>query len=121
MSYRFGVLAGLCAIAVALTIAPAAAGAGRLEMYTLKGGAQKIARATQGVELTGVRYTRHGIKADAVLTRGQRAKLLASGVKVRVKRNRRGRSVSQQARAQQVGGYNVYRSWDEPGGIRDEL
>jgi hypothetical protein len=38
-----------------------------------------------------------------------------------VKRNRRGRSVSAQARAQAVGGYNVYRSWDEPGGIRDEL
>jgi hypothetical protein len=121
MSSRFGALVGLCAIAVALTIAPAAAGEGRLEMYTLRGGAQKIARATQGVELTGVRYTRRGIRADAVLTRAQRAKLVASGVKVRVKRNRRGRSVSQQARAQQVGGYNVYRSWDEPGGIRDEL
>ncbi len=123
MRTRFFALVGLAAVATALAIAPTAAGQGRerLEMYTLKGGTQKILRATGGVELTGVRYTRRGIRADAVLTRGQRAKLLASGVKVRVKRNRRGRSVSAQARAQQVGGYNVYRSWDEPGGIRDEL
>jgi hypothetical protein len=40
---------------------------------------------------------------------------------VTLKRNRRGRTVSAQAAAQAVGGYNVYRSWDEPGGIRDEL
>ena len=90
-------------------------------MYTLKGSASKIARATQGVELAGVRYTRRGIRADAVLTQSQRAKLVASGVRVRVKRNRRGRTVSAQAAAQAVGGFNVWRSWDEPGGIRDEL
>jgi murein tripeptide amidase MpaA len=29
--------------------------------------------------------------------------------------------VRAQAAAQAVGGYNVWRSWDEPGGIRDEL
>ncbi len=90
-------------------------------MYTLHGSASKIARATQGVELAGVRYTRRGIRADAVLTQSQRAKLVASGVRVRVKRNRRGRTVSAQAAAQAVGGFNVWRSWDEPGGIRDEL
>jgi hypothetical protein len=120
---RFGALIGLAAIAVALTIAPAAAGQGRekLEMYTLKGNAAKIARATAGVELAGLRYTRRGIRADAVLTRSQRAKLLASGIDVRLKRNRRGRTVSAQAAAQAAGGFNVWRSWDEPGGIEDEL
>ena len=29
--------------------------------------------------------------------------------------------MSAQAAAQAVGGFNVWRSWDEPGGIRDEL
>jgi hypothetical protein len=120
---RIGALVGFAAVAIALTIAPAASGQGRerLEMYTLKGNASKIARATQGVELAGVRYTRRGIRADAVLTSSQRAKLVASGVRVRVKRNRRGRTVSAQAAAQAVGGFNVWRSFDEPGGIRDEL
>jgi hypothetical protein len=120
---RFGVLVGLAAAAIALTIVPAAAGQGRekLEMYTVAGNAGKIAKATQGLELAGLRYTRRGIRADVVLTNAQRAKLAASGVKVKLKRNRRGRTVSAQAAAQAVGGYNVYRSWDEPGGIRDEL
>jgi Zinc carboxypeptidase/Immune inhibitor A-like, MAM domain len=120
---RFVVLAALAAAAIALAIAPAAAGQGRekLEMYTVAGNAGKIARATEGLELAGLRYTRRGIRADVVLTNAQRAKLVASGVKVRLKRNRRGRTVSAQAAAQAAGGYNVYRSWDEPGGIRDEL
>ena len=120
---RFVVLAALAVAAIALAIAPAAAGQGRekLEMYTVTGNAGKIARATQGLELAGLRYTRRGIRADVVLTNAQRAKLAASGVKLRLKRNRRGRTVSAQAAAQAVGGFNVYRSWDEPGGIRDEL
>jgi hypothetical protein len=120
---RFVVLAGLAAAAIALAIPPAAAGQGRekLEMYTVAGNAGRIAKATQGLELAGLRYTRRGIRADVVLTNAQRAKLAASGVKVKLKRNRRGRTVSAQAAAQAVGGYNVWRSWDEPGGIRDEL
>jgi hypothetical protein len=83
MRSRFFALVGLAALATVLTVAPTAAAQGpeRLEMYTLTGAAQKILRATGGVELTGVRYTRRGIRADAVLTRGQRAKLVASGVR----------------------------------------
>jgi hypothetical protein len=120
---RMGVLVGLAAVAITLAIAPAAAGQARerLEMYTLRGSAVDVARATQGVELAGVRYTRRGIRADAVLTQSQVAKLSASGVRVRLKRNRRGRTVSAQAALQAANGFNVWRSWDEPGGIRDEI
>ena len=42
-------------------------------------------------------------------------------MKVALKRNKKGQTVTEQARAQAVGGYNVWRSWDQPGGIRDEL
>ncbi|HET6315143.1 MAG TPA: M14 family metallopeptidase, partial [Chloroflexota bacterium] len=56
-----------------------------------------------------------------MLTAGQRSKLAASGVKVTLKRNKKGQTVRKQARAMAAGGYNVWRSWDEPGGIRDEL
>ena len=84
MRYRVGTSAGLAAIAIALVIAPAAVGQSsqRLEMYTLKGRPDKIAKAAAGVELAGKRQTRTGIKADAVLTAGQRAKLEAAGVQV---------------------------------------
>jgi len=114
---------GLAALALSLLSFPAAARQPdpALEMYTLEGPADKIADAAHGLELAGLRQTASGIRADAVLTKGQRAKLVASGVEVTLKRNENGQTVTQQAAAQAAGGYNVWRSWDEPGGIRDEL
>ena len=120
MNSRACVGAGLAAAAIALMIAPAAAADG-LEMYTLRGSAATIGELTAGVELAGVRQTRRGLRADAVLTRSQRAKLVAAGVKVRLKRNAKGQTVTEQAALQAANGFEVYRSWDEPGGIRDEL
>src|SRR5215207_9784277 len=120
MSSRVGVGTGLAAAAIALMIAPAATAKG-LEMYTLRGSAATIGELTAGVELAGVRQTRRGLRADAVLTSAQRAKLAAAGVKVRLKRNAKGQTVTEQAALQAANGFEVYRSWDEPGGIRDEL
>jgi Zinc carboxypeptidase/Immune inhibitor A-like, MAM domain len=120
---RRGAVVGLAAFALAFVSFPAAAQqpAPELEMYTLEGPADKIAEAAHGLELAGLRHTASGVRADAVLTKGQRDKLVASGVEVTLKRNEKGQTVTQQATAQAVGGYNVWRSWDEPGGIRDEL
>jgi hypothetical protein len=90
-------------------------------MYTLEGPAEEIAQATEGVELADPQQTASGLRAHAVLTSDQRAKLAASGVDVELMRNQKGQTVTEQAAAQAVGGFNVWRSWDEPGGIRDEL
>ena len=90
-------------------------------MYTLEGKAGTIGQAAAGVELAGVRRTASGIRAEAVLTRSQRAKLRASGVGVKLTRNRKGQTVQRAGRCPAAGGFNVWRSWDEPGGIRDEL
>ena len=38
-----------------------------------------------------------------------------------LKRDRLGRTVMQRAALQAQAGFKVWRSWDEPGGIRDEL
>jgi Zinc carboxypeptidase len=120
---RVGVAVAFATVAVALVVAPVAVGQGseRLEMYTLKGRADKIAKGTQGVELAGQRHTAGGLVADAVLTQSQVSKLRASGANVSLTRNKKGQTVQEQARAMAVNGFNVYRSWDEPGGIRDEL
>ena len=120
---RLSAVLGFSAVAIVLAIAPAAAGQGRsmFEQYTVKGDAAKIAKAIGGVELADVQQTRSGIKAAAVLTASQRAKLAATGVKVKLTRNKKGLTVTQQAARQAANGFNVYRSWDEPGGIRDEL
>ena len=115
-----GITATCATVAVALALAPGATGA-TFEEYTVEGNAAKIAKAIGGVELAGVEQTASGIRADAVLTSDQRAKLAATGVDVELTRNSKGLTVTQQAARQAAGGFNVYRSWDEPGGIRDEL
>jgi glutaredoxin len=115
-----GITATCATVAVALALAPGATGA-TFEEYTVEGNAAKIAKTIGGVELAGVEQTASGIRADAVLTSDQRAKLAATGVDVELTRNSKGLTVTQQAARQAAGGFNVYRSWDEPGGIRDEL
>jgi Zinc carboxypeptidase/Immune inhibitor A peptidase M6 len=123
MTLRLSALVGSVVVSIALLAAPAAGGKGRegLQMYTVQGPADEIAEATQGVELAGVEQTARGMKAEAVLTRDQVSKLRASGVRVKLTRNAKGQTVAQQFAAQEAGGFNVWRSWDEPGGIRDEL
>jgi murein tripeptide amidase MpaA len=92
-----------------------------LEMYTLEGDPETIGVIIQGVELTGRRYTARGVQVDAVLTEAQRDELAAAGIDIKLKRNSRGETVQQQAVAQALNGFQVFRSWDEAGGIRDEL
>jgi zinc carboxypeptidase/immune inhibitor InhA-like protein len=123
MTFRLTALVGSVAVSLVLLAAPAALGQGRdgFQMYTVQGPAAEIAEATQGVELAGVEQTASGTKAEAVLTRGQVSKLRASGVRVKLTRNKKGQTVAEQAAAMAVNGFNVWRSWDEQGGIRDEL
>jgi murein tripeptide amidase MpaA len=117
---------GLVAVAISalmLALAPAAGAQSSegLDMYTLEGPPDEIARAAPGVELVAPRETPAGVRADAVLTKAQRARVAAAGVTIKLKRNKKGLTVRQQAARQAANGFNVYRSWDEPGGIRDEL
>ena len=121
--FPIGSVVGLILIAAALVIAPAAAAKDgvQLEMYSVSGDAGAIAEGSAGAELAAVERTADGITAEAVLTDAQRAKLAASGVEVELVRNAEGETVTKQAAQMAVGGFNVWRSWDEPGGIRDEL
>ena len=123
MTFRLTALVGSVVASLVLLAAPAAWGQGRndLQMFTVQGPAGEVAEATQGVELAGVEQTASGTKADAVLTSSQVSKLRASGVSVKLTRNKKGQTVTEQAAAMAVNGFNVWRSWDEQGGIRDEL
>jgi hypothetical protein len=80
--------------------------------------AGELARA--GYDMSSARATAAGVTADLVLTAGEAAGLRERGMTVQLK-HVQGKTVRQLAAAQAAGGYNVYRSWDEPGGIRDEL
>ena len=51
----------------------------------------------------------------------QASRLRARGVKLDLTRVKGGKTVRQFAAAQAAGGYTVWRSYDEPGGIRDQM
>src|SRR6185295_8808488 len=75
----------------------------------------------KGFDISALRKRGRRTAIDIVLSRAQRNGLAKTGVKLRLKRTKSGKTVRQVAAAQAAGGYNVFRSWDEPGGIRDEL
>ncbi len=106
---------------LALPSAAPAAQREKLEMYVLDGPADKVAEAARGLELSDVEHSPAATKAEAVLTERQATKIRAHGVRVSPLRNGKGQTVSEQAALQARNGFNVWRSYDEPGGIRDEL
>jgi hypothetical protein len=119
---RSALLIGLALSLVALAPPASAQGRDSLDMYTARVSATKAAQLLKkGYDVTEVTHRRRYSAIDIVLTRAQRDRLAASGVKLRLKRTRSGKTVRQLAAAQAQGGYTVYRSWDAPGGIRDEL
>jgi murein tripeptide amidase MpaA len=93
----------------------------KLEMYVLEGSGAEVAEAARGLELRDVEHSTAGTKAEAVVTARQAMKIRAQGVRVSLLRNGKGQTVSEQAALQAAGGFDVWRSFDEPGGIRDEL
>ena len=92
----------------------------KLEMYVVQGPADVIAANSEGSELLDVQQTADGIRAQVVLTIAVRPDR-AQGIEVDFVRNDQGQTVSEQAELQALNGFTVWRSWDEPGGIRDEL
>jgi len=113
----------LAAVSSVLALAPvaAAAPADRFDAYTtaITPTALQVVRA-QGIDATASRVGGR-LRLGLVLTPGQRAELAARGVPTAVARVGDGRTLRQVAAAQAAGGYTVWRSWDQRGGIRDQL
>jgi hypothetical protein len=61
-----------------------------------------------------------GTTVDLVLSPGQRDDLVKKGMNPQLKKVN-GKTLKQLAAEQAVGGYTVWRSYDEPGGIRDQM
>jgi hypothetical protein len=114
----------VAAAAFALTVsAPAvAADSGRLDMYSATvSGRQASGLVAQGVDVAAQRPSARGLQLDLVLSKAEVAKLKVAGIKPVLKRVQGGLTVQQFAARQKAAGFNVFRSWDEPGGIRDEI
>ena len=82
---------------------------------------QLSAIAQQGFEVSGQRPVKGGVELDLVMNQMQADKLEAQGIDVKLTRVKGGKTVRQFAAQQAVGGFTVWRSYDEPGGIRDQL
>jgi hypothetical protein len=114
------------ALAAALTLAlsgPAmAADQDGLDVYSATvTNAQAGELAKTGVDVAAQRPTATGVDVDLVLSQAEVKQLAGKGIKPVLKRVQGGLTVQQFAARQQAAGFDVWRSWDQPGGIRDEI
>jgi Zinc carboxypeptidase len=118
-----GVVVALTALLVPLAATGTAGAASKhgLDMYTAKADAKAIASIRSGGYDVAESVAAGGSTIDLVLTAREADRLRRQGVDLSLKRNGKGQTVREQADAMAVGGYNVYRSYDQQGGIRDEL
>ncbi len=69
----------------------------------------------------GTRRVRGGTQVQLIMTAGQRGKLADAGVNATLTRVQGGQTVQQFAARMAVNGFTVWRSFDEEGGIRDQM
>jgi hypothetical protein len=115
-----------CALVAVLATSGAAPGAGgksanALNMYRATVDAAQAANLRQSYDVAAEREGAGGTQVDLVLSAGERDRLASQGIKLGLIKNAKGQTVRQQAELMAAGGYTVYRSYDERGGIRDEL
>jgi hypothetical protein len=114
-----------CALLAALTFSGTASAGdkGKLDMYSATvDSATASGLIARGYDVAETRVnTASGVKIFLVLSPRERAQLAREGLETTPVRDKNGRTSAQRAAAQAVGGFTVWRSYDEPGGIRDEL
>ena len=116
----FGVVLSLSAIAPAVAKDHPVGG---LDMYSTTVDAATAGRlASAGYDIVDQQIKPDGkVRLSIVLSGPERAQLRREGVTTDVIRDAKGRTSRQRAAAQATAGFNVWRSWDQKGGIRDEL
>ncbi len=116
----FGVVLSLSAIAPAVAKDHPVGG---LDMYSTTVDAATAGRlASAGYDIVDQQINADGkVRLSIVLSGPERAQLRREGVTTALIRDAKGRTSRQRAAAQATAGFNVWRSWDQTGGIRDEL
>lgn len=117
----------LCAIVLSVSVvAPATARdhpTGQLDMFSARVDAATAARLNQaGYDISDSADNADGtVTLTLILSPQERAQLRKDGVRTAAVRDAKGRTSRERALEQAASGYDVYRSYDEAGGIRDEL
>ena len=121
ISLGAAVVAALCAGLITASAAPGT-GPDRLDAYTaVVQDTQLAIIAQQGIEVSGQRRVANGIELDMVLDQARANRLRGRGVDLKLTRVKGGKTVREFAAEQAANGFTVWRSFDEPGGIRDQL
>jgi len=111
-------MAGLTASASG---APARSG-DELELYKATVDAATLQTLQRGgYDVASVRETPAGTEVALVLSQADRNRLSRQGVRLEVYRDQQGRTQQQRAEVQADAGFKVWRSYDESGGIRDQM
>jgi len=119
-------LAAACAVAISGVAVPSAAAKqrsqDRLNAYTVVTTADQLAEfEAKGLDVADSEVRGAKVRANMILTRAQARDVRAAGASAKLTRVKGGKTVKQFAAAQAVGGFTVWRSYDEPGGIRDQM
>src|SRR6185437_6652143 len=93
-----------------------------LNAYTVVTTSSQLAAfEAKGLDVAESNVTANGVTAQMILTQGQVQDVRAAGASAELTRVKGGKTVKQFAAAQAAGGFTVWRSYDEPGGYRDQL
>jgi hypothetical protein len=116
------VLISMVGMTGAASGAPARSSADRLEMYRATVNAATLQTLQRGgYDVASVQETAGGVEVALVLTGAEAERLRGQGVDLEVWRDKQGRTQRQRAALQADGGFTVWRSFDEPGGLRDQM
>ena len=122
ISSTMAVIVSFCVGSAAAAAPSAPPDPDQLDAYTAVVQPSEVATITQqGIEVSGHRPVANGIELDMVLDQALAEQLRGKGVNLSLTRVKGGKTVREFAAEQAVAGFNVWRSYDEPGGIRDQL
>src|SRR5829696_8618661 len=121
-------LAAACAVAITGVAVPAASAkqraADRLDVYTVVTTAEQLAAfEDKGLDVaeTHVTVRAGSVKTQMILARDQLQDVRAAGASAELARVKGGKTIKQFAAAQAANGFTVWKSYDEPGGYRDQM
>ena len=93
-----------------------------LQMYQATVTSEQFAEMQrQGIDVVAPEPTLDGVAVDLVLSQSERSALARQGIEVELFRDANGRTARQLAARQAAGGYNVWRDYDGPDGLREYL
>jgi hypothetical protein len=97
-------------------------GRDRLDVYTAVVQPDQLEALTaKGYDVNDGRRVAGGVEVQLILTKAQRANVTAEGVTTQLTRVKGGKTVKEFAAEQSAHGFDVWRSYDEPGGFRDQM